>query len=297
VHATASRTGQANANRLLIAVKGLKQALYRYRLPMYSAAAAVLDDLRERLWLLELWRSVFGEEAPVELYTFDLQVSFAHKIDNERFPICMWYLDACWNDGLEFVLDGPIPFYSYGVPWEVECVSELVESAQPVVAMFAGFLAGGDGGEVRDGCYEWWAEHGYDPPDYEQLEAGLYERCRYDVELTIEEAQRALWCLPAPLKGLAMELEAVTKYGDNVFLTMPDPWWRYEYDQYGYCWCADCIERLTAMYGRAMEQIEAIEAYRRWYDQTKEAELVVVEQLRRVMEQPWRIENGALIYE
>jgi hypothetical protein len=247
----------------LLTARAIARKLSRQRLPSYRALAETLDDLIGfRLRVSELWRGVFDQPMPTG-DTLNAFIMFAQRVDSELFPVHLGALDDWLYNVEEWkeLVYHPIPYFGYGVPWEVESLGGIPEWARPMIAT------------------TWVAEQ----CNYDDCIVNYWETLGYDEIPTLtwstdsERATAMLKQLPPPLDGLAGAYHTVCKDVDNLFLVIPSPFYTYEYYWDDSEWDVACVKWLAEMYATAKDDIEALERYIDWFGLTLGSEKKVVE--------------------
>lgn len=282
----------------IVNVKGAHKLLFRFRLPAYvgidkpgyrqqASLANLLREYSLRADIYTWWQKYFHEPSPRIKWLFDLQRDFLHKVDERLFPINFSEMDSLFNSGgYEEVepLHYSIPYWSYGVPWEMEAIAEFTVPVQPVIAIVAPLLA--DGGAQVDELDLWWETSDVPRPEYRSVEwCGDLPRLR-----------DALACQDAPLDGLSVAIECVCKDTGNVFIDVP-AWLRYEYANYDeFSWCDDDIETLARRYAEVKDKIDRLVIYERWFSHTPGAMGQVTRLLADLVNREYFIRDGEVIY-
>ena len=281
----------------IVNAKGAHKLLFCFRLPMYVGRDGqgyrqqvnLVDLLRKyslRADIYTWWQKYFHESSPRK-WLFDLQCEFVNRVDEHLFPIDLSEMDNMLNSGAyeeAEPLHYPILYLSYGIPWEIEAITEFDASVQPVIAVVALLLAGGE--KMADEIDLWWEFLDVPRPEYHNVEwIGDLPRLR-----------DALACQDGPLSGLSVAIECVCKDTGNVFIDSPT-WLRYEYDGYDeFWWCDSDIETLAHEYAEVKDKIARLTAYQKWFDHTPGAMEQVTRLLVDLVDREYFIQDGEVIF-
>lgn len=275
---------QSTDTHRILNAGGINRILHRWRLPTHARIATLLDAFSAKIYLYKLWNEVFAEPPP-PMRLGNLQAAFVRKVDSERFPVDVDALECLVSERIEDIdlLELPLPYDSFGVPWETEVIHELPWWAQAVVAVVIPIVYGLDESD-RDDVAHWLAKDGFPQPAYEYITEGSGE---------FERLRQALDCQEPPLDGLSVVLDCIVKETSNVFLDNPPILaGREEYGGNQFFWNKLNVKMLHDMYLAVQTKAKRLRAYIRWCQRTSGFfEYQVVRLLTRLVDEPWHVEE------
>jgi len=236
----------------LLTAHDVIRSLNRFRLPRYSYLAWWLEDIAQSCYIKSLWHGVF-HEAPPDGDTWNTEIDFVARVNNELFPVDLSVMDMYVNSG-EDPFQAPIPIDGAGIAWEFESLCYLPEYAQPMIAIL------GAAGEIDADTLEldgWWSDRNYHE----------IPRLRWP-----GDALERLGQLPDDLNGLATLYHCVMKDTGNEFIDISGGDWAMEYLEDFEFWTVEGIQRLTREFDQLRDQVYRLQSYLQWFEHTPGSE-------------------------